>query len=345
MNLSSAPSVAVLLPCYNEAAAIGQTVAAFRRALPDAQIYVYDNNSSDATFDVAQRAGAVVRREYVQGKGAVVRRMFADVDADIYVLCDGDDTYEASAATALVARLYDERLDMITGVRKETDVAAYRPGHRFGNRLLTGLVRWVFRAKVGDMLSGYRFLSRRFVKSFPTQSTGFGIETEMTVHALQLLMPTDEANTAYKERPPNSTSKLRTYRDGWRILMLIVALAKEERPLWFFGIIGVVLALLSIALSIPLFVEYAHTGQVPRLPTAILVTGMMLLAWLSFACGFILDTVTRGRWELKRLHYLALPPPGGSLTPLGRGAPDGLTQARAATQSDPRSPTPGGTAR
>jgi len=315
MNVSSeyrAPSVAVLLPCYNEAVAIGTTVAAFKRALPDAAIYVYDNNSRDATFDVAKDAGAIVRREHVQGKGAVVRRMFADVDADIYVLCDGDDTYDAAAAPALVDRIYDERLDMITGVRKETDVAAYRPGHRFGNRLLTGLVRWVFSAKVGDMLSGYRILSRRFVKSFPTQSTGFGIETEMTVHALQLLMPTDEANTAYKERPPNSVSKLRTYRDGWRILMLIVSLAKEERPLWFFGLIGTALAALSVVLAIPLLIEYAHTGLVPRFPTAILVTGLMLLAWLSFVCGFILETVTRGRWELKRLHYLSLPPAGGS---------------------------------
>ena len=315
MNASSenrAPTVAVLLPCYNEAVAIGLTVASFKKALPDAAIYVYDNNSSDATFEVAKDAGAIVRREFVQGKGAVVRRMFADVDADIYVLCDGDDTYDAAAAPALVGRIYDERLDMITGVRKETDVAAYRPGHRFGNRLLTGLVRWVFSAKVADMLSGYRILSRRFVKSFPTQSTGFGIETEMTVHALQLLMPTDEANTAYKERPPNSASKLRTYRDGWRILMLIVALAKEERPLWFFGLIGSALALLSIALAIPLFVEYAHTGLVPRFPTAILVTGLMLVAWLSFVCGFILETVTRGRWELKRLHYLSLPPAGAT---------------------------------
>ena len=302
----------MLLPCYNEAVAIGATVAAFKRALPDAAIYVYDNNSRDATFDVAKDAGAIVRREHVQGKGAVVRRMFADVDADIYVLCDGDDTYDAAAAPALVDRIYDERLDMITGVRKETDVAAYRPGHRFGNRLLTGLVRWVFNAKVGDMLSGYRILSRRFVKSFPTQSTGFGIETEMTVHALQLLMPTDEANTAYKERPPNSVSKLRTYRDGWRILMLIVSLAKEERPLWFFGLIGTALAALSVVLAIPLLIEYAHTGLVPRFPTAILVTGLMLLAWLSFVCGFILETVTRGRWELKRLHYLSLPPAGGS---------------------------------
>ena len=306
----AAPSIVVLLPCYNEAIAIGQTVDAFRRALPTAQIYVYDNNSQDATSDVARRAGAIVRVERQQGKGAVVRRMFADIDADIYVLADGDDTYDANAAAQLVERVYADRLDMITGVRKETDVAAYRPGHRFGNQLLTGLVRWVFNAHVADMLSGYRVLSRRFVKSFPTQATGFGIETEMTVHALQLLMPTDEMVTDYKERMADSVSKLRTYRDGWRILMLIVTLAKEERPLWFFGIIGVVLALLAVGVSIPLFLEYFQTGLVPRIPTAVLTTGLMLLAWLSFVCGLILDTVTRGRWELKRLHYLTLSPPG-----------------------------------
>jgi glycosyltransferase involved in cell wall biosynthesis len=306
----AAPSIAVLLPCYNEAAAIGLTVAAFRRALPTARLYVYDNNSRDATIEIASRAGAIVRTERAQGKGAVVRRMFADIEADVYVLCDGDDTYDASAASEMVRRLSTDRLDMITGVRKETDTAAYRPGHRFGNRLLTGLVRWVFNAHVTDMLSGYRVLSRRFVKGFPTQTTGFGLETEMTVHALQLLMPTDEVVTAYKERLPDSESKLRTYRDGWRILMLIVTLAKEERPLWFFGCIGVALAVLSIGLAIPLFIAYFETGLVLRQPTAILTTGLMLLAWLSFACGLILDTVTRGRWELKRLQYLSLPPPG-----------------------------------
>ena len=304
------PSIAVLLPCYNEEVAIAHTVESFRRALPTARIYVYDNNSTDKTAEVAVRAGAIVRYEYSQGKGAVVRRMFADIDADVYVLSDGDDTYDASVAPQLVERLFADRLDMITGVRRETDVAAYRPGHRFGNRLLTGLVRWVFNAHVADMLSGYRVLSHRFVKSFPTQTTGFGLETEMTVHALQLLMPTAEVATAYKERPPNSVSKLRTYRDGWRILMLIIALAKEERPLWFFGIIGLVLALLAVGLAIPLFIAYFETGLVLRQPTAILTTGLMLLAWLSFVCGLILDTVTRGRWEVKRLHYLTLSPPG-----------------------------------
>ncbi len=307
---AAAPSIAVLLPCYNEEVAIGRTVESFRRELPAARIYVYDNNSSDATSEVARRAGGIVRTERAQGKGAVVRRMFADIEADVYVLCDGDDTYDANAAGEMVERLFADRLDMITGVRQETDVAAYRPGHRFGNHLLTGLVRWVFSAHVADMLSGYRVLSRRFVKSFPTQTTGFGLETEMTVHGLQLLMPTDEVVTAYKERLPDSVSKLRTYRDGWRILMLIVTLAKEERPLWFFGIIGVALAVLSIGLAIPLFIAYFETGLVLRLPTAVLATGLMLLAWLSFVCGLILDTVTRGRWELKRLQYLSLSPPG-----------------------------------
>ncbi|HZD54376.1 MAG TPA: glycosyltransferase family 2 protein [Woeseiaceae bacterium] len=304
------PTVAVLLPCYNEAAAIGSTIAAFRCALPHAWIYVYDNNSDDRTAEIAEQAGAIVRHEPTPGKGAVVRRMFADIDADVYVLCDGDSTYDAAVAPSLVARLYCERLDLITAVRRETDIAAYRPGHRFGNRLLTGLVDRIFHAQVTDMLSGYRILSRRFVKSFPTHTSGFGIETEMTVHALQLFMPMDESTTAYKDRPPNSTSKLRTFRDGVRIFALIFVLAKEERPLWFFGLIGAALAALSISLAVPLFVEYFHSGLVPRLPTAVLTTGLMLLAWLSFACGLILETVTRGRWELKRLHYLTLAAPG-----------------------------------
>jgi glycosyltransferase involved in cell wall biosynthesis len=304
------PTIAVLLPCYNEAAAIGLTVTAFRCALPHAWIYVYDNNSNDRTVEIAEQAGAIVRHEPTAGKGAVVRRMFADIDADVFVLCDGDSTYDAAAAPELVSRLYCEHLDMITAVRRETDIAAYRPGHRFGNRLLTGLVRKIFNAHVTDMLSGYRILSRRFVKSFPTQTSGFGIETEMTVHALRLFMPTDEFATAYKERPPSSSSKLRTFRDGTRILALIFVLAKEERPLWFFGLIGVALAALSIGLAVPLFIEYFHSGLVPRVPTAVLTTGLMLLAWLSFACGLILETVTRGRWELRRLHYLTLDAPG-----------------------------------
>jgi glycosyltransferase involved in cell wall biosynthesis len=307
-----ATTVAVLLPCYNEAAAIGKVIEDFRRVLPRARVYVYDNNSKDDTSGVAQRAGAIVRTEKQQGKGNVVRRMFADIDADVYVLVDGDDTYEAAAAPKMIERLVLERLDMITGVRREVAKDAYRRGHRFGNWMLTGLVRWIFSANVGDMLSGYRVLSRRFVKSFPTQASGFGIETEMTVHGLEMLMPLAEMETDYKERPPGSVSKLNTYRDGFRILFLILTLAKEERPLFFFGMIALALALASIGLSIPILITYLNTGLVPRFPTLIAATALMLAAFLSFFSGLILDTVTRGRWETKRLSYLQLPPPGSS---------------------------------
>lgn len=305
-----ATTVAVLAPCYNEAAAIAKVVADFQRLLPRARIYVYDNNSTDDTAGVAQRAGAIVRTERQQGKGNVVRRMFADIDADVYVLVDGDDTYEAAAAPRMIERLVLERLDMITGVRREVAKDAYRRGHRFGNWMLTSLVRWIFSANVGDMLSGYRVLSRRFVKSFPTQATGFGIETEMTVHGLEMLMPLAEMETDYKERPPGSVSKLNTYRDGFRILFLILTLAKEERPLFFFGLIALALVMASVGLSIPILITYLDTGLVPRFPTLIAATALMLAAFLSFFSGLILDTVTRGRWEMKRLSYLQLPPPG-----------------------------------
>ena len=305
-----ATTVAVLLPCYNEAAAIAKVVADFQRLLPRARIYVYDNNSTDDTAGVAARAGAIVRTERQQGKGNVVRRMFADIDADVYVLVDGDDTYEAAAAPRMIGRLVLERLDMITGVRREVAKDAYRRGHRFGNWMLTSLVRWIFSANVGDMLSGYRVLSRRFVKSFPTQATGFGIETEMTVHGLEMLMPLAEMETDYKERPPGSVSKLNTYRDGFRILFLILTLAKEERPLFFFGLIALALVMASVGLSIPILITYIQTGLVPRFPTLIAATALMLAAFLSFFSGLILDTVTRGRWETKRLSYLQLPPPG-----------------------------------
>ena len=307
-----ATTVAVLVPCYNEAAAIGKVVADFRALLPRARIYVYDNNSTDNTASVAAQAGAIVRSEHQQGKGNVVRRMFADIDADVYVLVDGDDTYEAAAAPRMIERLVLQRLDMITGTRREVAKAAYRRGHRFGNWMLTSLVRWIFAAQVGDMLSGYRVLSRRFVKSFPTQATGFGIETEMTVHGLEMLMPTAEMETDYKERPPGSVSKLNTYRDGFRILFLIMTLAKEERPLFFFGMIAFVLALASLGLALPIIITFLKTGLVPRFPTLLVATGMMIAAFLSFFSGLILDTVTRGRWEMKRLSYLQLPPPGSA---------------------------------
>ena len=303
--------VAVLLPCYNEEAAIGRTIAQFHAVLPDATVYVYDNNSSDATIARAAAAGAVVRIERMQGKGHVVRRMFADVDADIYVLADGDATYEADAAPRMIARLIDERLDMIVGARSSEVDAAYRRGHVLGNRLLTGLLAWMFGRSFSDILSGYRVFSKRFVKSFPALSEGFETETEISVHALELRMPTAEMVTIYSARGEGSQSKLNTWRDGWRILKTMLHLFRIERPIAFFGTIALLFALTSVILSVPLVVTYLRIGTVPRFPTAILATGMMLVAVLSLFNGLILDTVTRGRREMKRLAYLALPSPGG----------------------------------
>jgi glycosyltransferase involved in cell wall biosynthesis len=302
--------IAVVIPCYNEEVAIGKVVGDFLAVLPAAAIHVYDNNSSDRTAAVARAAGAVVRRETLQGKGHVVRRMFADIEADIYVLVDGDDTYEARDATRMVQMLVDEQLDMVTGTRVTDIVAAYRPGHRLGNRVLTGLVGGIFGKRVSDMLSGYRVFSRRFVKSFPALAAGFEIETEFTVHALELAMPMGEVLTRYRDRPYGSASKLRTYHDGLRILRTVVILVKEERPLQFFAMVGLALALTALALGVPVIAEFVHTGLVPRLPTAVLATGLMLLAFLSFACGLILDSVARGRKEIKRLAYLAVPAVG-----------------------------------
>jgi glycosyltransferase involved in cell wall biosynthesis len=301
--------VAVLLPCYNEEAAIGVTVAGFRAALPDADIYVYDNNSSDRTAEVARMAGAIVRRESMQGKGHVVRRMFADIEADIYVMADGDATYDSEAAPEMVARLSSEKLDMIVGTRVSEEVDAYRRGHRFGNSMLTGLLASIFGRSFSDILSGYRVFSRRFVKSFPVLSTGFEIETEISIHALELRMPVGEVSTHYGARPEGSASKLSTYRDGWRILRLMLTLFRIERPVLFFGAIGAFLALAAVILAIPLVQTYLVTGLVPRFPTAILVTGMIILAALCFFTGLILDTVVRGRREVRRLAYLALPAP------------------------------------
>lgn len=306
MTAIAHPKIAVLLPCFNEAAAIGQTVRDFRAALPDADIYVYDNNSSDETVNVAHAAGAIVRTERMQGKGHVVRRMFADVDADIYVMADGDATYEAAAAPGMVALLRAEQLDMVVGARKSEVEAAYRRGHRLGNRLLTGMLAWLFGRTFTDILSGYRVFSRRFVKSFPVLSEGFEIETEISVHALELRMPVAEQVTAYAARPEGSASKLNTYRDGWRILRMILTLFRIEKPLAFFGLIGAALGVLAIGLSIPLLLTYLETGLVPRVPTAILATGIMLLAFLNGFCGLILDTVVRGRREMRRLAYLAV---------------------------------------
>jgi glycosyltransferase involved in cell wall biosynthesis len=303
--------VAVLIPCYNEEVAIPSVVGAFRAALPDATVYVYDNNSRDGTRRSAAAAGAVVRGEALQGKGHVVRRMFADIEADAYVLVDGDDTYDAAAAPGMLRLLVEDRLDMVTGVRVTDAAGAYRPGHRFGNAVLTGLVRWVFGNRITDMLSGYRVFSRRFVKSFPALAAGFETETEFTVHALELRLPVGEVRTAYRERPPGSTSKLNTWRDGFRILRTIVLLVQRERPLMFFSLAGAVLFATAVLLALPLLATFIETGLVPRLPTAVLATGLALLSFLSFASGLILDTVSRGRLEAKRLAYLALPAPEG----------------------------------
>ncbi len=307
----SSPRIAVILPCYNEAAAIAQTVADFARALPSAAIYVYDNNSSDDTVAVARAAGAIVRSETMQGKGHVVHRMFADIEADIYVMADGDATYEAASAPKLVAELTENNLDMVVGARKSEVEAAYRRGHRLGNRVLTGMLSAIFGRTFTDILSGYRVFSRRFVKSFPVLSQGFEIETEISVHALELRMPVAEVVTAYAARPEGSVSKLSTYRDGWRILNTIVTLFRYERPMLFFGAVAALFAVLAVTISVPLFLTYLDTGLVPRFPTAILATGLMILSALNGMCGLILDTVVRGRLEVRRLAYLGYSAPGG----------------------------------
>ncbi len=301
--------IAVLIPCYNEERAIAAVVRDFRAALGDAAIYVYDNASSDRTSEVAREAGATVRFEPIRGKGNVVRRMFADVDADVYVLVDGDDTYEAAAAPKLVERLLTDGLDLVTAVRTAEQGEGYRFGHRFGNVLLTGVVAQLFGDRFSDMLSGYKVFSRRFVKSFPTLAGGFEIETELTVHALELRMLLAEVPTSYRDRPQGSASKLNTFRDGFRILWTILTLVREERPLPFFATIFVLLLSLSIGIALPLLFVYLDTGLVPRFPTAILASATTVLAFLSLVCGLVLQTVTRGRQEVKRLHYLAYGPP------------------------------------
>jgi glycosyltransferase involved in cell wall biosynthesis len=303
------PRIAVLLPCYNEEAAIAATVGGFRAALPDATIYVYDNNSIDRTRDVAAAAGAVVRTERQQGKGHVVMRMFADVDADVYVIADGDLTYDPQAAPAMVDMLLAEQLDMVVGTRKHEEKSAYRGGHVLGNRIFTGLLSSLFGRSFSDIFSGYRVFSRRFVKSFPVISSGFEIETEISVHALELKMPVGEVATIYAARPQGSHSKLSTYGDGWRILRTIITLYRVERPALYYGLIGAFLVALGLVLAVPLVVTYLHTGLVPRVPTAILVTGIIIVAVLSFFAGLILDTVTRGRRELRRMAYLSLEAP------------------------------------
>ena len=303
------PRIAVILPCYNEEAAIAQTVAGFRAALPDAAIYVYDNNSADRTVEVARSARAIVRTERMQGKGNVVRRMFADVDADIYVMADGDATYDATAAPAMIAKMLGEGLDMVVGTRIHEAADAYRRGHVLGNRAMTGLLARLFGRSFTDIFSGYRVFSRRFVKSFPVLSAGFEIETEISVHALELKMPVGEVETRYLARPEGSASKLSTYRDGARIARTILTLYRIEKPILFFGIVALALSALAVILAVPLVMTYMETGLVPRFPTAILATGLVILAALSSFAGLILDTVVRGRREMRRLAYLAQPSP------------------------------------
>ena len=299
-----APEIAILIPCYNESLTIAKVVEDFRRALPEAAIYVYDNNSQDNTAAKAADAGAMVRREDMQGKGNVVRRMFRDIEADFYILVDGDDTYDAKIAPQMLHLAMEEPCDLVNCIRRESEQEAYRMGHRFGNQMLTGMVRYIFGNRVQDMLSGYKVLSRRFVKSFPALSGGFDIETELTVHALELSMPVAHVEGSYRGRPEGSESKLHTYRDGLRILWLISILFKHERPLQFFSWIGLVLMLISLALGIPVVLQFLQTGLVMRLPTAVLAMGIMLVAFLSMMTGLILDTVTRGRREAKMLTYL-----------------------------------------
>jgi glycosyltransferase involved in cell wall biosynthesis len=304
-----APRIAVLIPCYNEAEAIEGVVRDFAAALPTAAIYVYDNNSTDETKARAARAGAIVRTETFQGKGNVVRRMFADIEAEAYVLVDGDGTYDAASAAVMVDTLLANSLDMVNGSRVPVSTLAFRPGHVFGNKLLTGTVAAIFGNRIKDMLSGYRVFSRRFVKSFPALASGFETETELTVHALELRLPIAEIQTPYRDRPPGSKSKLNTFRDGFRILRTIVYLVKEERPMQFFSLVALALFVASLALGWPVVATYLETGLVPRLPTAVLAVGTMILAAVAFISGLILDTVTLSRREMKRLHYLGLQGP------------------------------------
>jgi glycosyltransferase involved in cell wall biosynthesis len=299
-----APAVAVLIPCYNEATTIANVVRGFRDALPQATIYVYDNGSTDDTMAIAADAGAVVGREASKGKGNVIRRMFGDIEADIYLMVDGDDTYCAADAPMLIRHLIDHRLDLVNGLRQDQDPNAYRRGHRFGNLMFNRIIQLLFGVGFNDVFSGYKVLSRRFVKSFPALSREFEIETELAVHTLTLRLPFDELPTEYRERPSGSSSKLRSYRDGLRILATIGVLLKQERPLAFYSAIGALFAATAIILFIPVLREYLQTGLVPRFPTAILSTGLMLAGMLSIANGLILSAVSRGRWEVKRMMYL-----------------------------------------
>jgi glycosyltransferase involved in cell wall biosynthesis len=300
------PRVAVIVPCHNEEVAITAVVVGFQRALPSAKIYVYDNNSTDKTVQMARAAGAIVATERLQGKGNVVRRMFSDIEADIYVLVDGDDTYDPDSAGPMIELLTAEGADMVTGTRVTESRGAYRRGHRLGNKMLTGIVRIVFGSRITDMLSGYRVFSRRFVKTFPALSSGFETETELTIHALELRMPLAEMDTPYRDRGEGSSSKLSTYKDGAGILLTIVTLIKEERPLQFFTVISFIVFVTAMVLGIPLILEFRQTHLVPRLPTAILSAALVMISLLCEVCGLVMDSLSRARKETKRLAYLSM---------------------------------------
>ena len=301
--------IAAIVPCYNEEAAVATVVHDLKAAVPGMQVYVYDNASTDRTAEVAAAAGAIVRSERRKGKGNVVRRAFGDVDADVYLLIDGDDTYEAAAAERMIRTLVDEQLDHVLGVRTQPEgvESAYRPGHETGNRLFNRLVGWLFGEPVTDMLSGYRIFSKRFVKSFPALSREFEIETELTVHSMRLRVPQREVQVGFKDRPEGSESKLRTYHDGFRILNLIAQLVRWERPLFFYSLLAALLVLVGFALGVPVIVDYAQTGLVPRLPTALLATAFVLLGVLAALAGMIFAGALRARLEAARLAYLRYP--------------------------------------
>ena len=318
------PTIACVVPCHNEEAAIGKVVADLRESVPEARIYVYDNNSTDRTADVAREAGAIVRTERAKGKGNVIRRAFADIDADALLIIDGDDTYDASRANDLVKALFDGPYDQVLGARRETTEGAYRPGHAVGNKLLTGAVRTLFGNDVTDMLSGYRVFSRRYVKSFPALSREFETETEMTVHALNLRLSTLEIPVDFKDRPEGSESKLRTYRDGWRILKVILTLARRERPALAHSIVAGLLAVISLMLGIPVLAEYFRTGEVARFPTAILASAIMTIAVIVVLVGYVLESVMHMRQEQSRIAYLSYSAPLRVQAGAGRAAPSEL---------------------
>ncbi|GAB3753923.1 glycosyltransferase [Lysobacter olei] len=308
LSIKSTPRVAILVPCFNEAVTIGRVIAEFRHTLPQAEIFVGDNNSTDDTAQLAHESGARVSRVVLQGKGNVVRRQFADIEADVYVLVDGDATYSAACAPKLVQAVL-QGSDMVVGIRQANQDNAYRPGHAWGNRALTGFLSWLFGRPCRDILSGYRAFSRRYVKSFPAEASGFEIETELTVHALELRVPVAEVTTPYGERPEGSASKLNTWRDGFRILRTMLKLFSTERPIAFYGSVAGLLATSSVALGIPLLLTYLQTGLVPRIPTAILAASLMTLSVLSLLAGIILHAVAKGRREIKALAYLRVPSP------------------------------------